>query len=716
MGSRPSPEEVALQGLSTAVGHILDNIGFSAASGDSLNALTDIMRRFMVEVWSRSKLLAEHAGRTEISPDDIDLTFRKLKFSPREMRDYLTQVGNIGQPKPICEFPVSGTNIRPLFDPQASGRELEGRAEHIPPYYPAVHPTWTAEGADYLAVMKPSTSLEKKGGPADFPDFSNCDAKSLGLLRRGHEEPSFLDTSKDHSSATGIRSSANLSSLKLQQSGTQELLASTGSYRKKPKGSGNYKDQHGKYSPSSSPSPLSVHLLKQTDQSTSRSESPSSRLTVTLPRKPEQKHLKVTAAKGKKSGVTKMGSSNSSPMPVLEYQSVVLLSSQTSPVPICLLRKDAGLGEPGAHLLRPIEQLEAPLSLKSFLLAHIGEEVSNDSKQEKKEKREKQKAKRKKQQEGELGKEGEEQQQHVAEGYQQGRGVQQSSEERAQLQLLELNRDVATPPMREELPEALTPKTTEIHDPSPSAVDVRYDNDSDTIPFFDDSVAPEGSTMCGSAETMFSMATGVDNSSSPHRKKKKKKEREDVYSKSPQRKEKKRDKEHKKKKKKKEHDRNHKRGNGEYEYYRNLSTKQRRISVHEPKFTLKIRIGDQTSTTETVTEPSPQPEPVKIKFKNFPVDELKEVGQKVVPPLKLGSLASHAEMDEPHAEPRRKFYTKAELKAPHPLSNSFDTQWREERKRKRKDEEERKREKEERRRLEKEERRRIEQEREKELE
>lgn len=59
---------------------------------------------------------------------------------------------------------------------------VQDRPEHIPPFYPAAHPDWTTEGtfpaifnrdfffirrlflgADYLAVMKPSTSVEKKG-------------------------------------------------------------------------------------------------------------------------------------------------------------------------------------------------------------------------------------------------------------------------------------------------------------------------------------------------------------------------------------------------------------------------------------------------------------------------------------------------------------------------------------------------------------------------
>ncbi|KJH44492.1 bromodomain associated [Dictyocaulus viviparus] len=312
MGSWPSPEEVARQGLSTATSLILENIGFSTVSGESLNALTDIMRRFMIGLWSRSKLLAEHAGRTDICPDDMDQTFRKLKFSPMEMRDYLLQVGNVGQPKSICRFPVASPNVRPLFAPRPSAKELEDRAEHIPFYYPAVHPEWTAEGADYLAVMKPSTSTERKGGPADFPDFSNCDAKSIGLLRRGFEGPSFLDTSKDHSSATGKPKNIFLS----------------------------WKD-HSKCSPSPSPSPSSAQLFKRFEQSSCRSEvkfgffiSPS-RLTVTLPRKQDQKQLKAITGKAKKvrkycAVMPKVESPSSSPMPTLENQSVASVNVTAS--------------------------------------------------------------------------------------------------------------------------------------------------------------------------------------------------------------------------------------------------------------------------------------------------------------------------------------------------------------------------------------------------
>ncbi|EPB76780.1 bromodomain associated [Ancylostoma ceylanicum] len=146
MGSWPSPEEVARQGLRTATGHILENIGFSSVSGESLNVLTDVMRRFMVELWSRSKVLAEHACRTEITPDDMNLTFSRLKFSTVEMRDYLLQVGNVGQPRPMCQFPVAHPNARPLFAPQPSAKELEDRPAHIPPYYPAAHPEWTSDG------------------------------------------------------------------------------------------------------------------------------------------------------------------------------------------------------------------------------------------------------------------------------------------------------------------------------------------------------------------------------------------------------------------------------------------------------------------------------------------------------------------------------------------------------------------------------------------
>ncbi|VDL69492.1 unnamed protein product [Nippostrongylus brasiliensis] len=412
MGSWPSPEEVALQGLRSATGHILENIGFSSVSSDSLNALTDVMRRFMIELWSRSKLFAEHAGRTQICPEDMNLTFRKIKFSPLEMRDYLLQVGNVGQPKPMCQFPIAHPNVRPLFAPQPSTKELEDRPEHIPPYYPAVHPEWTTEGKLYGAV--------------DFPDFSNCDAKSLGLLPRGHQEPSFLDTSKDHSSATGIRSSANLSSLKLQQSDNDEFSASISSPRKKIKGTASYKDLHSNYSPSPTPSPLPSHLLKRTEQSTSRAESPSPR--IQIPRKNEQKQPKAQYSKIKKSAFAEHSTPNTSPMPKLEYQN--------TPEAVQVL--------PEVHSARasPVVNLFVP-------------QVKEEVKKSKKPKEKTSKPKEKKKKTPMSVKEPEKVKEPVVQEVKLERDQleQQRAEEKARLHLLELARDIATPPMRQEVPE-----------------------------------------------------------------------------------------------------------------------------------------------------------------------------------------------------------------------------------------------------------------------
>ncbi|ETN87236.1 hypothetical protein NECAME_00095, partial [Necator americanus] len=576
--------------------------------------------------------------------------------------------------------------------------------------------------------MKPSTSVEKKGGPADFPDFSSMDAKCLGLLRRGHEEPSFLDTSKDHSSATGIRSSANLSSLKLQQSTSNELTVNTSSPRKKTKGSSSYKDLHSNYSPSPTPSPLSAHF-KRAEQSTSRSESPSSRLTVTLPRKQDQKQPKITPTKVKKGFIPEMGTPSTSPMPRLENQSAAESVVQTQ-LEIHSARNSPAPKPPAQPAQHPIpDPPEAALALQSILLAHVKEEVTKEKKQ--REKKAKQKDKRKKlQEEQELlrkqEQEARERQLLAEQRLEKERAEQRQAEERARLHLLELARDTATPPMRQEVPEAQTPQMpldARVPGATPSTIDPHYDNDSDTIPFFDDAVPAPTEKVPVPLETTFPLNISLDDSMSQHHKKKKKKdkEKERERSKSPHKKERKKDKEHKKKKKRKERDRSHEREDPDQgEQKQAKSSSSAKEPAHEPKFTLKIRIGDQTSTTETVTESSPQPETVKIKFKNFPTEEPKKEEPKTVPPLKLGSLSTHKEVKEEAAppEPKRKFYTKAELKAPPPPFSSFssDKHSKEERKRKKKEDEERKREKEERKRREKEDKRRLEQEREQELE
>ncbi|KJH44491.1 PHD-finger [Dictyocaulus viviparus] len=238
-------------------------------------------------------------------------------------------------------------------------------------------------------------------------------------------------------------------------------------------------------------------------------------------------------------------------------------------------------------------------------------------------------------------------------------------------------------------PPPQTPRaTTETCVLTPSTLDPHHDNDSDTIPFFDDALGAVENMLHKPAPTTFCAENSLDEHSSYlHHKKKKKK---DVIL-SIQR--------------------------VVYVEYRNCIWiwNTAFVAQREPKFTLKIRIGDQTSTTETLAESSPQPEPVKIKFKNLPLEEPREFQPKVVPPLKLGALATHTELKEERAESKRKYYTKAELKASSSyLSAFFVKQSKEETSRKKKDEEERKREKEERRRQEKEERKRIEQEREKE--
>ncbi|KHJ94691.1 hypothetical protein OESDEN_05377 [Oesophagostomum dentatum] len=315
------------------------------------------------------------------------------------------------------------------------------------------------------------------------------------------------------------------------------------------------KDLHSSYSPSPTPSPLSAHF-KRAEQSTSRSESPSSRVTVTLPRK-EAKPLKSTPTKNKVGSVADVDTPSTSPMPKLENQSA---AESVIPTPLGIpSARNSPIPKPPSQ--RSVAEPEAAVALQSIIMAQVKEEVKKEKKQ--REKKVKQKDKHKKQQEEQemLRKQEEaarEQERLAQERLEKERAEQQQAEERARLRLLELARDTATPPMRQEVPEAsprslkivisnphsdsassafspppqVTQGLTELRVPGATpATDPQYDNDSDTVPFFDDAaIPPPPSEEPKPLVTTFPPTVDLHDSSSQHHKKKKKKDKVLSYS------------------------------------------------------------------------------------------------------------------------------------------------------------------------------------------
>ncbi|KAK6061375.1 hypothetical protein COOONC_00956, partial [Cooperia oncophora] len=163
-----------------------------------------------------------------------------------------------------------------------------------------------------------------------------------------------------------------------------------------------------------------------------------------------------------------------------------------------------------------------PLPFQSLLLPHVNDEVKKEKKQREK-KVKQQKDRRKKQpEENEVAKkerEALEQLRLAEERLELERAEQRRAEERARLHLLELARDTATPPMRQDFPEAPTPHAAaELQLPEPSPIaEPKYDNDSDTIPFFDDAVTVTEEVASEPLETTFPLNISVDEPTSPQK-------------------------------------------------------------------------------------------------------------------------------------------------------------------------------------------------------
>ncbi|CAG9537347.1 unnamed protein product [Cercopithifilaria johnstoni] len=249
-------EDYALHYLTQSVVKMIDNIGFSTCHESVLNILTDLCRRYMQKLWVDSKVFAEHAGRRYPIFEDANMVFGKLMFSAAELHSFMKQVQHDPLENSVPLFPVrkSSTNLLGIYGP-VSDKELAERPEHIPRYFPAMHPEWCIDHVGVRAVnvlMKDAALRQAKNNRCtprgrvtrpriSFPDFSGSTAKELGFVR-----PQKLPSRKVIEEPSGISSSANIAAL--QTTSTATNSATKTKHRKwsahEPAGSSKHCDEH----------------------------------------------------------------------------------------------------------------------------------------------------------------------------------------------------------------------------------------------------------------------------------------------------------------------------------------------------------------------------------------------------------------------------------------------------------------------------------------
>ncbi|KAL3981833.1 Bromodomain associated family protein [Acanthocheilonema viteae] len=226
-------EDYALHYLTRSVVKMMDNIGFSTCHESVLNILTDLCKRYMQRLWIDSKVFAEHAGRRYPIFEDANMAFGKLMFSAAELHAFMRQVQHDPLENSVPLFPIrkSSINLLSIYGP-VSDKELAERPEHIPRYFPAMHPEWCSDqgvrAADIL--MKSVAQIQAKNNKCiprarvtkpkiSFPDFSGSTAKELGFVR-----PQKLPARKVAEEPSGISSSANKTTGAATNSATRTKL------------------------------------------------------------------------------------------------------------------------------------------------------------------------------------------------------------------------------------------------------------------------------------------------------------------------------------------------------------------------------------------------------------------------------------------------------------------------------------------------------------
>ncbi|GFO07408.1 transcription initiation factor tfiid subunit 3 [Plakobranchus ocellatus] len=146
--------------LRIAVAQICQNLGWHSAQSSSLEVLTDVLEKYLLQLSMASHRYCEHAGRTQPNLDDLGLAFQQMGIEISELEDYVKHVDPVPFAHEVVAFPAPKTSN--LGFPSSRSREiLQHRKEHIPPHLPCMFPNMKDEiPEDKAAIPAVQDTLE----------------------------------------------------------------------------------------------------------------------------------------------------------------------------------------------------------------------------------------------------------------------------------------------------------------------------------------------------------------------------------------------------------------------------------------------------------------------------------------------------------------------------------------------------------------------------
>ncbi|CAL1541792.1 unnamed protein product, partial [Lymnaea stagnalis] len=131
--------------LRISVAQICQNLGWHSAQSSSLEVLTDVLERYLLQLGGTCHRYAEQFGRTQANLDDLGLAFRHMGINVSELEDYVRHVDPVPFAHEVVAFPAPKPAANLGFPNPRSREILQHREEHIPDHMPYMFPNMKDE-------------------------------------------------------------------------------------------------------------------------------------------------------------------------------------------------------------------------------------------------------------------------------------------------------------------------------------------------------------------------------------------------------------------------------------------------------------------------------------------------------------------------------------------------------------------------------------------
>ncbi|XP_067930112.1 transcription initiation factor TFIID subunit 3-like isoform X2 [Watersipora subatra] len=104
--------------IRAAVGQICKSVGFDSINKSALEVLVDFAERHAVLIGRKSRRYAEQFGRTDPTIDDLEMAFKEVDISTKEMVDFKKSIDPVTLSQEVYDYPIKLQPAVKLFIPE----------------------------------------------------------------------------------------------------------------------------------------------------------------------------------------------------------------------------------------------------------------------------------------------------------------------------------------------------------------------------------------------------------------------------------------------------------------------------------------------------------------------------------------------------------------------------------------------------------------------